>query len=228
MDAVAERVCRLVVNGRTVAVWTASPGGERELAVGRLVSDGFVREPADVIGVNVTVEDSGVVVLAAELSADAAERGFAERAHRSACGLGLLHFLVCDASVLRARRESSPPAPDALAGLMRELFAGSPSRGTHSAALVDAGGLLVRVEEVGRHNAVDRTIGEAFLRGLAPGRLGLVVSSRISGEIALKAARAGLAWVASRSIPTTLAVRLAEAGGLPLVARAGAVRQEDA
>lgn len=227
MDAVAEGVCRLEVNGRTVAVWSASPGGEHALAVGRLIADGFVHQHADLVGVTVR-PDADVMVLAAELTAAAAERGFAERAHRAACGLGLLHFLVCDVAVLRARRESLPPDASVLAGLMRELFAGSPSRGTHSAALVEEERLIDRVEEVGRHNAVDRAIGAAFSRGLTPGRVGLVVSSRISGEIALKAARAGLAWVASRSIPTTLAVRLADAGELPLVARAGAVREENA
>lgn len=226
MDVVEEGVCRLEVNGRTVAVWSASPSGERMLAVGRLLAEGFLREAGDLVDLTVHTDEPGVRVLAVVLAPPAAERGFAEREHRSACGLGLLHFLVCDVSALRAPRASPPPAASALAGLMRELFAGSPSRGTHSAALVEEGRLIERVEEVGRHNAVDRAIGAAVLLGRSRDKLGLIVSSRISGEIALKAARAGLAWVASRSIPTTLAVRLAEAGGLPLVARAGAVHAE--
>ncbi|NIP78675.1 MAG: sulfurtransferase FdhD, partial [Gemmatimonadetes bacterium] len=74
--------------------------------------------------------------------------------------------------------------------------------------------------EVGRHNGVDKTIGSALLAGSTLTTLGLLTTARISGEIAEKAARAGLAWVASRSVPTTLAVEIAAAAGLPLVARA--------
>lgn len=226
MDAVAERVCRLVVGGRTIAVWTASPGDEHDLAVGRLVADGFVRTASDVVGISAS-DDDGVLVLVADVAAEAAERGFAERARRAECGRGLLHFLTCDVSALRATRTEPPPDAATLTSLMRELFAGSGSRGLHSAALVRDGRIVARVEEVGRHNAVDRCVGIALLRGFEPGSTGLLVSSRISGEIAFKAARAGLAWLASRSIPTTLAVRLADAGALPLVARAGAAAREE-
>jgi FdhD protein len=74
---------------------------------------------------------------------------------------------------------------------------------------------------VGRHNGVDKAIGAALLAGADLGALGLLTTARISGEIAEKAARAGVAWVASRSVPTTLAVELAATAGLPLVARAG-------
>jgi FdhD protein len=75
---------------------------------------------------------------------------------------------------------------------------------------------------VGRHNGADKAIGGALLAGSALRGLGLMTSARISGEIAEKAARAGLAWVASRSVPTTMAVEIASAAGIPLIARAAA------
>jgi FdhD protein len=90
----------------------------------------------------------------------------------------------------------------------------------HAAALSDGRELLFAIEEVGRHNAVDKVIGQAILAGMPTAGLGLILTARISGEIALKAARAGLGWVASRSVPTTLALELASRAGLPLLARA--------
>jgi FdhD protein len=110
-----------------------------------------------------------------------------------------------------------------MTSLFRSLFAltrRGDLGGMHAAALSDGNELLFPLEEVGRHNAVDKVIGQAILSGTPTSGLGLVITARISGEIALKAARAGLAWVASRSIPTTLALELASLAGLPLLARA--------
>ena len=62
--------------------------------------------------------------------------------------------------------------------------------------------------------------GALLLQRLAPSDHGLLTSSRVSGEIADKAARAGFAWLASHSIPTSLAVRFASAAHMPIIGRA--------
>ena len=116
------------------------------------------------------------------------------------------------------------PALDVFPGLFRELYDRSPSRqttgGHHTTALSDGSSLVHVHEVVGRHNGAEKAIGGALLSGESPGTFGMLTTARISGQIAEKAARAGLAWVASRSVPTTLAVEIAAAAGLPLVARA--------
>ena len=58
------------------------------------------------------------------------------------------------------------------------------------------------------------------LRRLMPAQFGLLTSSRVSGEIADKAARAGFSWLASRSIPTTLAADIAQRAHMPIIGRA--------
>jgi formate dehydrogenase accessory protein FdhD len=80
--------------------------------------------------------------------------------------------------------------------------------------------MCFEVHDVSRHNAVDKTLGGALMAGTPPDPLGLVLTGRITGEIALKAARAGVSWIASRSIATTLAVALAERAGLSMIGRA--------
>jgi FdhD protein len=115
------------------------------------------------------------------------------------------------------------PGVDEIVPLFRSLFEVAPRGelgGLHAAALTDGVELLFAIDEVGRHNAVDKVIGQAILAGVPTSGLGLILTSRISGEIALKAARAGLNWIASRSVPTTLALEIAAVAGLQILARA--------
>jgi FdhD protein len=129
-------------------------------------------------------------------------------------------------------RRGDPPELERLRGLFKALFArGERYRdtgGIHAAALVDTADadappdtcLLAHAEDIGRHNAVDKSIGGALLAGRAVAGLGLLVTGRISAELAFKAARAGIAWVATPSVPSTLAVEIARRSGMVLVGRA--------
>ena len=112
-------------------------------------------------------------------------------------------------------------ATDALRDVQR-IF--EQTGGTHAAAVLDADGqLLTGFEDVGRHNAVDKSIGALVLRGLSAARAGvratvpdlgtpaiLAVSGRASFEIVQKAARAEIPVVASVSAASSLAIDLAE------------------
>lgn len=116
------------------------------------------------------------------------------------------------------------PDADAFTELFRALFAGVAARheegGMHAAALAHHDRIVVQAEDVGRHNSVDKAIGMALLAGEDLAACGMLISSRVSGEIARKAAQCGIAWLASRSIPTTLAAEIAHTAGIPIIGRA--------
>jgi FdhD protein len=222
--AVPEEVVRLEVNGRHVATWSCSPAALDALAAGRLLTMGFVRSLEDVLEIDVR-GGHAVHTLDATVKREAAERGFDDRRHRLDHGCGLRFLLACRPDRVAPRPgDAAWPRPERFPELFRAVFESSPVRkgsgGHHTAALSDGSGILHAHDEVGRHNAIDKIVGAALLAGTDLSAHGILTTARISGEIAEKAARAGVAWVASRSVPTTLAVELAGAAGLALVGRA--------
>lgn len=215
---------RLRVNGRDVAVWSCTPHALDALAAGRLLTLGFIGSAAEILAVD-TRQDTEGILIDVRVPPVRAAAAHEEREHREEHGCGLRYLVAC-ASEQPDRPADAPEAPslDTFPSLFRELFQQSVTRSTtgghHTAAVSDGRRLLHVHEEVGRHNAADKAIGSALLADLPLRSLGLVTTARISGEMAEKAARAGLAWVASRSVATTLAVEIAAARGLRLVARA--------
>ena len=80
--------------------------------------------------------------------------------------------------------------------------------------------MLFHAEDIGRHNAVDKVLGAAVQSRRLPDDLVLLVTGRISGELAYKAARANLSAIATPSVPSTIAVEIARASGMLLIGRA--------
>lgn len=224
ITAVQEIPFRLEVNDRSVDAWSCTPAHLEALAVGRLLSLGYVTGANDVLGIDVVRED-GTAAANVRLPAGAVDRGDRERRLLEEHACGLLHYVrFAPEAIQRTEPVAQLPEPARFAELFRELYAAAEryqaTGGLHTAALSDGRRVHLQVEEVGRHNAVDKVIGRAALDGRDRRPLGLVTTARISAAIAYKAARAHLSWIASRSVPTTLAVRIAETGGLPIVARA--------
>lgn len=220
---VEERPVRLEVNGRVLHRWTASPGLADALAAGRLLAEGFIRGREDLLELTVEEREDGVLARA-RVPESAAATAFHAQSPGAPARQGEPGAATMPLHPSAERPRAPLPPLDAFGALFRELFASAElhqrTGGLHSAALSDGVRLVRQVEEVGRHNAVDKLIGLAVLAGEDLSRLGLILSSRVSGAIALKAARAGVAWIASRSVPTTMAVAVAETSGLPIVARA--------
>jgi FdhD protein len=230
-DRVAcEEPLEIQVDGEPIAVVMRTPGHDRELALGFLITEAIVAGPGDVgalrhESVARDPAEAGNVMRA--LLRPGARVDLA-RVRRnlyvgSSCG-------VCGKTSLERALAAAPPLDDAtrfagahlleLPDRLREAQrAFAETGGLHAAALFDGDGkLLVVREDVGRHNAVDKTIGWAAECGRFPlAGHGLLVSGRISFEIVQKALAARVPVVAAVSAPTSLAVDLATAGGVALV-----------
>lgn len=210
-----------------VAVTMRTPGGDFELAAGFLFTEGLIRGREDITTLaycELPPEEQHYNVVTVRLSApfdnEAVRRNFFSNSSCGICGKGSLEEV-------EVRCAPAGPGPEVPAGVISSL----PERlrgdqrvfdqtgGLHAAGLFDERGILLAMrEDVGRHNAVDKVIGEALLAGGVPlSERILLVSGRASFEIVQKAAVAGVPVVAAVSAPSSLAVEAAERLGLTVV-----------
>jgi FdhD protein len=225
LAAVEEVGVWLEVNGRPAVTWMCTPDLLEELAIGWLFGEGYI-DSIDQVHLRPCATDLGFW---AEVPPERVAAVLAEgRRPVLASGCGAVStFLADPATVVAQPARGFPPALDVLRGLFKALFAKGDrykdTGGIHAAALVDVGAtepLVAHAEDIGRHNAVDKVLGGALLAHRRVEGLGLLVTGRISAELAFKAARAGIAYVATPSVPSTLAVEIARRSGMVLVGRA--------
>jgi FdhD protein len=213
----------LEVNGEPAVTWMCTPDQLEELAVGWLHGEGYIESLDDLLQLRPCAPDLG-------FWADVKPGGVAHvkgenRKRVLASGCGAVTTMLADPHAMtHAPARGDPPAADTLRALFKQLFASgvryNETGGIHAAALTDGSALLFHAEDIGRHNAVDKVIGSAVIARKALAGRGLLVTGRISAELAFKAARAGLAWVATPSVPSTLAITVAQRSGMVLVGRA--------
>jgi FdhD protein len=229
-DIAAEEPLEIRVGADVVTITMRTPGDDFELAAGFLHAEGVVNRREDIARIAYGRASDGhatgnvvEVTLQREGSVDV---GAFERhvVASSSCG-------ICGrTSIAAVRARETPPLnphfrfePARLVQLPAVLRSAQRifgrTGGLHAAGLFDASGTLRLVrEDIGRHNAVDKVIGDSLLRGQLPLRERLLlVSGRGGFEIVQKALVAGVPILASVSAPSSLAVQMARDGGLTLV-----------
>jgi FdhD protein len=215
----------------SLSVTMRTPGNDFELAAGFLFTEGIVSQPRDLARIEYCTDadvDQEYNIVSAILQSKVDFRPDRLARHfymTSSCG-------VCGKTALDAIRvavrhpiPSDRPRldPTTIASLPDRLREGqevfSETGGLHAAGLFDARGNRTAIrEDVGRHNAVDKVVGEAFLADRVPlSDSILAVSGRSSFEILQKAAVAGLPCVVAVGAPSNLAVGIAEEFGMTLV-----------
>lgn len=229
-DLAVEEPLEIRVEGRAVAVTMRTPGHDRELATGFLITEGVIARSDEVKSIAPVVtkgrtEDNVIDVRLVRPETVDFARLTRHVFTTSSCGL-------CGKATIAAVQARSPAlGPDDGPMVSAEIVAKLPDAlvaaqttfqrtgGLHAAGLFSADGkLLVLREDVGRHNAVDKVLGHLLLSGeIDPAQVVLLVSGRVAFEIVQKALAARIAVVAAISAPTTLAVDFARANGQTLV-----------
>ena len=232
-DLVAvEEPLEIRIHDRPFVVIMRTPGSDKALTAGFLLAEGLIASADDVGAIeHCRHPDHPHVhnVVNAFLMGEAAARLPAAMAERrnvvvnASCG-------VCGRVTIESLRTRAAPlrltttiTREVLASLPLRLRARQPlfeeTGGLHAAALFDAGGeCLSTAEDVGRHNAVDKVIGEQVLNGRLPlTGCALAVSGRASFEIIQKAWLGGVEIVCAVSAPSSLAVDVAAEAGITLI-----------
>ena len=198
------------INGEEFATLLASPNKLNELAVGYLYVEGIIKERADLKSIELNPK---TYIVSVELKNTIKEEDFKKkRVLTSGCGKNISFYNYEDF-------ENCPPVEsdlkiqaETILKLMNEFQKQSEvfreTGGVHSAALCEAGRIISFTEDIGRHNAFDKIVGELVISGNSPKDKFLLSSGRISSEMLIKCGRIGIPIVVSRSAPTDMAVRL--------------------
>ncbi len=204
------------IDGRPVAVTMRTPGHDEELALGFALSEGLrplaARVPADLAVNTIELDAPG-------FDPGRLARSFYTTSSCGVCGKGALEAIAVDSPPIESGLTIAAAVVAILPERLREAQAAfAATGGLHATGLFTPEGALVCVrEDVGRHNAMDKVIGRAFLDGLLPlGDHILCVSGRLSFELVQKAAVAGCPVVVAVGAPSSLAVDLAADRGVTL------------
>jgi FdhD protein len=203
-----------------------TPGDDENLAVGLLYGEGIVNSVSDVDVVESSTRRPNVVNVRlrpdVHMEMQTATRRFSAGSSCGVCGTTGLDAAIARAAAIRIAptRAIELSLLFSLPERMRAAQAKfGDTGGIHAAALFDFAGELITVaEDVGRHNAFDKLVGETLLAGRLPLNEHIILlSGRASFELTQKALRTGVGILAAIGAPSSLAVNLAAASGLTLV-----------
>jgi len=210
----------IVLNGTELVTLLCTPTKLKELAVGFLFSEGLLRKRGDIK--RVTVDGKrGVAWVETKTDEMVTGERLARRYITTGCGKGTSFMGSAGMRSIPKIRSGLKIPSSAVHALMDEFQRRSEvhkmTGGVHNAALCDKKKILMFSEDIGRHSAIDKIVGECLLREVKTKDRLMITSGRISSEVLLKTAVAGIPIIVSKSAPTDLGVKLAEQSGVTLV-----------
>ena len=207
----------LFVNDREILSIATLPSHLTELFVGFLVSEGVLISPSEIQECAVD-HSSRLVRLELDVPAARTETLETKGMLTSGCAGGLVFSVQSASRPIDPARKPLDVTCSAVRKRMVELdtYMGiyRVTRGVHAASVADIHGTLTILEDLGRHNAVDKIVGHCFLNRIETRDKILLTTGRITSEVLTKAARSRFPAIVSRSSASALAVNMARQSGI--------------
>jgi FdhD protein len=210
---------------KTISITMRTPGNDEELALGFLFTEGIIQNKNQIGNIHISPLENKALITVNEnenLNLQNTERNFYTTSSCGVCGKTSIEAIKTISSYnnITDNIRISPSVFYQLEQQLRKqqtLF--DSTGGLHASALFDLEGNFITLrEDVGRHNALDKLIGAAFLKEELPltNKI-LLLSGRASFELVQKATMAGIKIIAAVGAPSSLAVQLAEEAGITLI-----------
>jgi FdhD protein len=210
----------LNANNKQIVTLLCTPAELDAMAIGFLLSEGILKNRESLLDVQVDEKTFTVSVTLANLPDDI-DKTFHQKTVTSGCGHGITFTDVAGLKDLAPNKSLISISAEEIQNLLKEFRSTSQlfmkTGGVHSAALAARKGIHLFAEDIGRHNAVDKLIGKAFLHGIPVEDKILLSSGRISGEIMTKVIRSRIPIIISRTAPTCMSITYAEDHGITLI-----------
>lgn len=219
-----EESLEIALNGKPFTMTMRTPGHDVEFIHGYLYTEDVYTKvgkqlPISIVKENEQGETKGVDVSIPETDLRDGYRNSRNFISVSSCG-------ICGKTSLDDLQGTISDGVSISPSLIEQMFSKMNKRqstfissgGSHAAAAFNESGKLLSImEDIGRHNAVDKVVGDLFLQNLLSQAKVLTVSGRISYEIVMKAFRAKIPVLAAVSAPSTLAVDFSKELGITLL-----------
>ena len=217
---VSETPLTIFLNDQELVTLLCSPTHRKNMAVGFLFSEGFFKKKEEIKSVIVN-KNRGIVWISLNHHFEIDDNFRKGRTITSGCARGLTFHKVFDDWNGEYITSKLTVKANIISDISAELKRNSPlyqkSGGAHSATLYHQNNFLFSRQDIGRHNAVDKIIGECLIKDIISDDKILMTSGRVSSEILLKAARWKFPILISRTAPTSAAVKLADELGVTLI-----------
>ena len=222
---VCEVPLTVLVNGKEVATLQCTPDRLEYLAVGFLLSEGLIKKETEIEGIALNEKGWYIKVEIAD-DDDLLEEGItSKKVIGTCCAGGISFYRAVDAKDCLPLKSGFLISSGNIFSMMKEFLGMSglhrDTHGVHSAALCGRERIEIFAEDIGRHNAIDKIIGEGFLKGISTEDRIILTTGRVSSKILVKVAKQRIPVIVARSVPTDMAVGLAERLNVTLI---GSVR----
>ena len=222
-----EEPLQIKVNGKPYTITMRTPGDEKTLAAGLLFTERVIRSKTDIIRISEIPDSSGSHTLIVDVlvqeealaGKNLFNRSIASSASCGVCGkIELCDLVTPEEPLANHRKLSVQLIPHLLNQMQDQQFTFERTGGSHAACAFSLDGKLLSVkEDIGRHNAVDKVIGDLLMRDLLHNASILFISGRISYEIVAKCAEARIPFLLAVSAPSSLAVDFCRRKGITLI-----------
>jgi FdhD protein len=214
---IVEKLLNIFVDYEFYAALMCTPNEIEELAVGFLFSEGVISSLKSIESMEEKYDDRICVVLKDKFNKDQ----FSVKAQTSGCARGSIKLTFLEEDGFEKIDSDCKFHAKELLNVMKvfntksELF--KQTGGVHSCAICSNKDIIFFSEDIGRHNALDKVVGKAVMTDTILEDKFLLTTGRISSEMIIKSAKAGIPIIVSHSAPSDLALRIAKAANITLI-----------
>jgi FdhD protein len=216
-EIVVEKIVNIYVNKEFYSSLMCTPEEKIELATGFLFAEGVISSMESIKSIVELSENLICAILNYDLEEDFQSR----RVLTSGCAKGSMDLSIFEENNMKPVASSYQHAAHDILFMMKEFNHRSllfkQTGGVHSCAICSNNSIHYFSEDIGRHNALDKVIGKALLKNTALEDKLLMTTGRISSDIAVKAAKAGIPIIVSHSAPTDMALNIARKSNITMI-----------
>lgn len=214
---VVEMPLKLYINFELYTILMCTPNELKELAIGYLFSEGIITSIDCIISIEEKFGDRVCIVLRDDIKVNYDT----VKAEASGCGNASIQLKFLELGWDKVIESNFKLRTEVIFKFMKEFSISSEifkqTGGVHSCAICGNEGIIAFSEDIGRHNALDKVIGKVIMNKETINDKFVMTTGRISSDIVVKTAKAGIPILVSHSAPTDLALSIADASNLTVI-----------